>query len=175
MADSLEDLSPEQIAHLRQRNALLDGLLTDPETRKQTLRLLKKKNPTMNVPEIDAEEAVTAALAADRAEREAENKLRAEQRAQDAVRDQRRAVVALGLISEAEIPDLEKFMQDNEVVSYEKAARLYRTAKKAEVATARPDGGPGVDLPTGKGLWRNPVKYAREQAALAVNDILAAH
>jgi hypothetical protein len=176
MTASLENLTPEQLEGLTRSKALLDSVLNDPETRKPALRLLKKKNPTLSIPEIDAEEAAAAAIEKERSERQAlEAKIR-EAEARENVRAQREKVVAEGYCSLDEIPALEKFMLDNEIPNYEKAAKLFKQAKRAEsaAAAAHVSGDNTLSMPNDKELYRNPTRWARQQAALEIDRIIGA-
>lgn len=175
MTTSLENLTPEQLENMSRGKALLDSLLNDPETRKATMRLIKKKNPNMPLPEIDTEDAAAAILENERKEREKlEAKVR-ESEARESVRAKREEAVEKGWVGREEIPALEKFMTDNEIPSYEKAASLFKQAKRAEAAhvAERKSGDNTLSMPDNKELYKNPTLWARQQASAAVDEIVA--
>src|SRR3979490_119070 len=66
MPTSLESMTTEQ---LQESTRLLHTLLNSPDTREDTLRLIKKKN-NVPIPELDAKDSVLAAVAKEREERQ---------------------------------------------------------------------------------------------------------
>jgi hypothetical protein len=164
MPRSLEDLTQEELNALDKASGIMKTLYDDPETRGPLLKLIKKKNiPGVQTVELDTQETVDAALATERTEREKlEAKIRL-QNIREGIRDKRAAVVKAGLVAESELDELEKFMTDNEIPNYDKAAKLFRQSKISEVP-AHSHRDSTITMPGNKDLYKNPAAWARGEA-----------
>jgi len=183
MADSLEDLTPnELLAEARRRgekSSLLESLLNDPATRGEALKLIKKKNPTTPIPELDTQEAIERATAAERAEREKLEARIREREIKDRMADEwARARDANGLTDEDRAA-VEALMTDKEapIPSYAGAAKVHAASKVQATPTAGAISPPVYEMP-GKDTWGKGVgnralldKIATAEAYKAMNEI----
>lgn len=128
----------------RQIADFVETIYNDPALSKEAKALIKKKYPTMAIPDYDIETKVEERFAAERKEREdreaAERKQSEEQRFNNLRKE---AQDKYGFTNEA-MEDLEKFMVENNVGSYEVAAG-YHVAKNP-----RPS-----DVTHGDGRWNH--------------------
>ena len=165
---SLENLSLEQRDELA---GLMQQLADTPETRKDILRLTKKIRPGLNVPELEIEDHTNSALQQMRAENEA---IRAKLQQKEAVENLekiRHSVVKKGLVSEDEIPEIEKLMLEKKIADHETAAEHFRWMKQAAVPTPtgyNPSAIRQFDL--GK-YWKDPRGAAQQEAVRAFADL----
>lgn len=152
---SLEDLSAEQRAFL----AAGELLLKNPEVALEAKRLIKKVKPDVRFQDLDTADQIELSTAKLRAEQEkiteAINKANLERKFEE----QRAKLRAEGIDVEA----LEAFMKENELYSYEKAAKIYKQIN--QVAPPTPSSlMQDMDLPDAKAFWADPVKAARAEA-----------
>ena len=165
---SLENLSLEQRDELA---GLMQQLADTPETRKDILRLTKKIRPGLNVPELEIEDHTNSALQQMRAENDA---IRAKLQQKEAVENLekiRHGMVKKGLVSEDEIPAVEKLMLEKRIADHETAAEHYRWMKQAAVPTPtgyNPSAIRQFDL--GK-YWKDPRGAAQQEAVRAFADL----
>lgn len=167
----LEGLSQEEIVSLARMNA---KLLRNKDTRKATMRLLKQVDPDFEAPEVEVDERL-AAIEAATAERV--KKLEDELQTRDAQAQWntlKMQPVKAGIITEADLPDLEKYMQENGFNStqYLQAAKH----RKMEQALAPPTPAqlnPFKIAGDNKDLMKNPKQWFRKQTADGVNDMAA--
>jgi hypothetical protein len=168
---SLEGLSADEINGLA---ALGVSLTNNPKTRKEFFKLVKTVNPDASVPELDADEAIATATAAQNKRLDAmENKQR-EDDARARLAALKDEPVIKGLITKDEIPELEKYMKERGFtpIQYVQAAQL----RQAEMRAAEPTPGtfqPTAVLPGDKDLRKDSRAWARKAAADAINDIKA--
>lgn len=150
---TLEDLThPELLAVARaatEKSALFDTLLSHPDSRKETLALVKRRNPSMPIPEVDAESAATAALAEERKERLAlENRVRdAEMR--ERIAAQREKVKSQYKLSDADLLEVEKIMTDETapIPHYDAAVKVWKAQRMQAVPTSSNIQPPVYDMP----------------------------
>ena len=129
---SLENLSLEQRDELA---GLMQQLADTPETRKDILRLTKKIRPGLNVPELDIEDNTNSAISQMRAENEALKAKFSQREAVENLENIRRNVVKKGLVSEDEMPQVEKLMLEKRIADHETAAEHYNWMKQAAKPT----------------------------------------
>ena len=166
---SLEDLTPEAQQELA---ALAKRLADNPDTRKDFLRLTKRVNPDLPIPELELEQYTSQAVSkAEERVQQLENKLR-EKEAQEALNKRRETLMKKNLIdSEDEIKDVEKIMLERGITNHETAAEYHRWMKQSAVPTSsgyNPSPVKGFDL---NKFWKNPGNAAREEAVKALNEI----
>jgi hypothetical protein len=132
MADiSLEGMSSEAIQGLAQ---LAKGLSDDPKTRGRMLALVKERDPTMSIPEIDIPEQFNTLLATERDARvKIENKMRDDDIRRE-VREKRDTIMGRG-ISAAEVVEVEKLMTERGIINHDTAAEFYLAQKQMAVPT----------------------------------------
>lgn len=166
---SLEDLSPEAQAELA---SLARRLADNPDTRKDFLRLTKKVNPDLPIPELEIEEKTSSALDQMRKENDAiRAKLQAKE-AQETLDKRRQSLVKKGLVdSEDDIEAVEKLMLEKKIADHETAAQYHQWMKQAAVPTPsgyNPNPVKAFDL---NKYWKNPGVAAREEAVKALNEL----
>lgn len=182
---SLEDMTHEQLAqHARQLEGsanLLQQLLGDPSTREVIQRKLKKDNPALAIPEIDAQDRVEAALAEERKEREKLQKQMLERDVRERIEKQRAAAKAKYQLSDADMTEVEKLMtaEHDPIPSYDAAARVFKASKATGTPTTADIRPPVFDMPEkdvwGKGIGNKAMldKIAINEAYSALNDLRA--
>jgi broad specificity polyphosphatase/5'/3'-nucleotidase SurE len=162
-------LDPEQ------KDATLDWLennvLNHPEYGKQVKRILKKVDTRVNFPELDAEDYVETKT---KEQEEKLNKFLEEQKQKEnkAYWDgERKKASEAGLVSEEERGDFEKWMVEEHLGNYQKAAKLWHEEKHAAAEPTNYQDVTGIQLPNDEGLFKNPIKWGRDAAYKAINDI----
>lgn len=166
---SLENLSEEARNELA---ALAQRLADNPETRKDFLRMTKKINPDLPIPELEIDDRTNSALSQMRQENDAiRAKLQAKE-AQEMLDKRRQSLVKKGLVdNEDEIDAVEKLMLEKKIADHETAAQYHQWMKQAAVPTPsgyNPSAVKQFDL---NKFWKNPASAAREAAASALNEI----
>jgi hypothetical protein len=166
---SLENLSFEQ----RDELAILSKTLADnPETRKDFLRLTKKVNPEMVIPELQLEEYTERKVsAAEEKVMALENKLR-EKEIREQLESKRRALKERGIAqSDQDVQEIEKIMLEQGITSHDTAAQHWEWMKQAAVPTPtgyNPNTINKFDLSK---YWKNPQGAARDVAASALHEL----
>lgn len=169
---SLEDLSPEARDELA---ALARKLAENKETRKDFLRLTKKVNPDLPVPELDIEDRTESVLSrANERVEQLEAKLR-EKEALAELERRRTVLMKKGKIkNETDIEAVEKVMLEKGITDHETAAEYWNWMNQAAVPTKSGYNPNVLDTGTKSVLsqyWKNPTTAAREQAAKALDEI----
>lgn len=180
---SLEDLSVDELLAAA-RNALpshemLNALVNNPETREQTLRLIKKQNPKLVIPEIDARDQVMDQFSGtSKRVEELENQIR-EREVRDRIRDQRNSLKTKYGFDDNDIAEIEKLMVDEEapIPHYEAAARVYKASKQAAVPNSAALSPPVFEMPD-QNVWSGGVgnraaldKIAMKEAFNALEEL----
>lgn len=150
---------------------LEDEVLADPEVGPIIKRALKKKDPRVNFPDLVIHDTLEAKT------KEADDKINKFLQDQKDKENkafwegQRKQATDAGLVTEEERGDFEKWMIDEHLGNYQRAAKMWHDEKHAAAEPTNYQDTIGVQLPTGKNLFENPVKFARDEALAAVNDI----
>src|SRR6266404_5837660 len=134
MPTSLENLTTEQ---LQESTKLLHTLLNSPDTREQTLRLIKKKTGA-SLPEIDQKDSVMAEVEKEREERKKLEARLQERDILERIERERAKVKAAHSLTDAELLEVEKLMTDKDapIPSYAAAAKVYQASKKVAEPTS---------------------------------------
>lgn len=182
---SLEDLTTDQLLQrARQTESshnLLNTLLQDPSSREMVQRTLKKSNPTMVIPELDAKDAVLAEVQKDREKIQALEAQILQRDVRERLERQREEIVSKYKLNPADINAIEALMTDehNPIPTYDAAARVHMASKQSAVPTPSSIHPPVFEMPEkdtwGKGIG-NPAelnKIALTEAYNALNDIKA--
>jgi hypothetical protein len=176
---SLENYSMEQLEGI---TTLMQTLANSPETRKDFLNLVKKSNPHLAIPEVDAPKAVLAELDKERVARQALEKRIQETELRSSIEKQRLGVQARYNFSEEDMGELEKMMLDDGLPSYDKAAKYLSQSRKLSEFTAAPTAVDGqFSMPDtniwAKGFGNNGAlgNIARTEAYKAFNEITGAN
>ena len=169
---SLEDLSFEQ----RDQLALLAKTLSEnPDTRKDFLRMTKKVNPSLPIPELDIEDYTKNAVSkSEERVLQLEAKLR-EKDALDELNKRRQSLIDKGLVkSKDDIDKVEKLMLEKGMTNHETAAEYFDWMQQAAVPTGdtamgyNPNPLNKFDLSK---YWKNPQAGARDEAAKALQEL----
>jgi hypothetical protein len=161
---SLEEMTPEQQKAAADLYSFVKG---NPDVEKTLRRAAKAKNPTMNAPDLDLEEALN------KQKIEFEEKLAAERKERlDGIQATRRSE-AHAKIREAGLdPDkVEKAMVDENIGNYDTAIK-YLTAQN-KLAPSTPHTMTPMQMPDTKDLWADRNKFAKTTAFEAVNELIS--
>jgi hypothetical protein len=180
---SLEDLTTDQLlAHARQLQGshdLLQTLMRDPTARETVQRHLKKVNPSVSIPEIDAKDAVLAELGEERKARQQLEKSIMEDRVRTRLEKQRADAKSKYKLNDADMIEVEKLMTDaeNPIPTYDAAARVHAASKQTAVPTPASLRPPTFEMPE-KDVWAGGIgsranldRIAMNEAYAALNDI----
>lgn len=166
---SLENVSLEA----RDELASLSKMLAEnPDTRKDFLRMTRKVNPGLPIPELDMEDYTRDAMGkSEQRVQQLEAKLR-ERDAVEELQRRRNSLLKKGLIdSESDIDAVEKIMLDKKIHDHETAAQYHSWMKQAAVPTSSGYTASPVKQFDLNRYWKNPVGAARDEAMKALNDL----
>lgn len=180
---SLEDLTTNELLakakEYERGHTLLNTLLNDPATREETLKLVKKKDPTRSIPELDAKAEMEKKLEEEREER---RKLEASVRDNEIkrqIKEERERVKAMYELTDADMIEVEKLMTDKDkpIPHYDAAATVLKAQRAQAKPTTASISPPVFDMPS-KDIWGKGVgnkaqldKIALGQAYEAFNEI----
>ena len=169
---SLEGMSQESIIGLAQ---LAKGLMDNPETRLDTMRLAKKRDPSLMLPEIDIPNQMHDALKDERAKLAALEQDILKERAERNVLERREALKNKHNLTDADVADVEKIMVEKGISSHETAAEFREAQMQAAKPTPFQAGfgshqKPEVDA---KAFGGNIGQWSRNEAAATIADIRA--
>jgi len=166
---SLEDLSFEQRDELA---ALAKRLADNPATRKDFLRMTKKVNPDLVIPELALEESTQKMM--DQAEdrvKQLENKLM-QKEAEEKLDRKRQALIESGKASSRqEVEEIEKVMIEKHIADHDAAADYWKWMQQSAEPTPmgyNPSAMNKFDLSK---YWKNPQLGARDEAAKALQEL----
>ena len=168
---SLEGMTDEQIRNLA---SLSNDVLSDPATRREMQRIIKKRNPAAVIPELEVEDAVSKAASELKAENEAlkaevanDRLSRQRERIRDNLQDQ---------YPNLKFEEIEDTMTKYAIGSHESAAKfLHNERLLAQPAPEVPGkGGPMLMPSEAKEFFKSPTQVARKLAHAAVTDIMNA-
>jgi hypothetical protein len=169
------EIDDTEYAFLQSRKQVADFVETiynDPALSAEAKRLIKKKYPDMQIPDLDIEDKLTKRLDDDKRERE-----EAERRRREEAEDQRyketrsKTQKEYGLTDEG-MQDLEKFMLERNIGDYDVAAS-YRVAKQPKPSDADADAGRDHFWDHSKqdgfaDISADPEKWARKEILSAI-------
>jgi hypothetical protein len=143
---------------------LLKRLSTNPQTRRDVTKLIKKAHPAARFPDQDLEDYKEA----EAARREAEKIERDRKEVMDRLESQRKAL--LNRYSEDNLKEIEALMQKHGIADYEVGAKLY--ASEAAPTTGRSSSPQGQTwtMPGDKDLLADPRKWATDQASNIIEE-----
>lgn len=161
---SLENVSIQQ----RDELALLSkNLSDDPTTRKEFLRLAKKINPGLVVPEIDIEDRTNATLEAMRKENEKLMNTLTDRDRRDELEKKRASLN----VSKEEVSEIEKIMLEKHIPDHETAKQYWDWMRQAAVPTPTGYNPSAVSKFNLSKYMKNPIMSAREEAATALQEL----
>ena len=169
---SLEGMSQEAIIGLAQ---FAKGLMDSPETRKDTLLLAKRRDPSLNLPEIDIPLQMDDALKAERKKLEDLEKDILKERAERNVMERRAKLKVDHRLSDDDVAEVEKLMMEKGINSHETAAEFMVAQRQSAKPTPFQSGfgshqKPEVDA---KQFGGNIAQWSRNEAANTIADIRA--
>jgi hypothetical protein len=177
---SLEDMTVEQLlAHAKSTESshtLLQSLTQNPETREGIQRLLKKANPKLVIPEIDAADRVMGSV---KELREDNEKLRREIQEKEIRRDiesRKAKVMSDYSLTEADMSGVEKLMLDaeNPIPTYDAAARVYLASKQSATPTPAQWTAPTTYEMPEKDVWGPGIGNKAKLDRIAMNEAFKA-
>jgi hypothetical protein len=83
----------------------------------------------------------------------------------------RKAAQDAGFVKPEETPDFEKWMVEEHLGNYERAAKIWHDEKHAAAEPTNYVDTVTPTLPSQEGLYANPIQWARNEAGKAINDI----
>ena len=166
--ESLENLDQNQIYEL----ARLGKTLADnPDTRKDFLRLTKRVNPDLVIPELQIEEYTEKKVsAAEEKVMALENKMR-ERDIRDQLDAKRKKLKETYNVDDNAVGEIEKIMLDQGITNHDTAAQHWEWMKQAASPTPtgyNPNTLNKFDLSK---YWKSPQQAARNEAATALQEI----
>lgn len=168
---SLEGMSPEAIAGLAM---LAKGLSDNPGTRNDFLKMTKKMNPNLSIPEVDIPAVMYSTIEAESKKREALEQKIAEQEARENVRARRESLMESKGLTKSDMEEVEKLMVDKQIPSHETAAEFLlaqrQSARPTPFSGARPQQVPKIDA---KDFGGNIAQWSRNEASNMIADIRA--
>lgn len=180
---SLEDLTPNQLLDhakkLEDANRLYGPLMADPETRPQVLALMKKKWPTMPIPEVDSANAMEQKLAEERAAREKLEATVRDERLTRQITEARDRVKKQYDLTDSDMGEVEKIMLDEKapIPHWDAAAKVFKASRAQATPTAITLEAPIYEMPA-KDVWARGIgnkaqldRIAMKEATAALNDI----
>jgi hypothetical protein len=183
MPRSLEDYTPAELLEhartLERSNGLFNTLMNDPETRSETLALVKKKNPNMSIPELDVKAQVELAVAKEREEREKTDARLREMEMRERLNAQRDRVKSQYELTDADVLEVEKLMTDKDapIPHYDAAVKVYQASRAQATPTSSQLQVKTFDMPS-KDTWGRGVgdkmaldRAFKEEAYKAVNEL----
>lgn len=162
-----------------QRKAqLLDQLLEkNPDIRDATLKALQTLNPDTVLPEVRADQKISAAIEKAKTDALAEfDKKQKERDFNAGIEADREAARTKFKLNDEEFKKVEHLMADRKIASYESAADYYRLMTKPAEPTPSSLRDHSFEMPDRKEmkeLWENPRKWARNQAFKALDELNA--
>ena len=164
----LRDLPEEQLGAALD---WLESLPNHPEVGNDIKRALKKANPNVNFPELDLEDRVSQATAK-QAEEIASLRAEIKDRENKAYWDgKKKKVVEDGYVKSEELEDFHKWIVDEHIGNYDRAAKMWHDEKHAAAEPTNYQDMTGIQLPSNEGLFQNPIRWARDEAMKSINEI----
>lgn len=152
---------------------LFDELMADKTVRRQVLRALSPKHPNVVVPELEAEDMITAAT---KPLQETIDKLKTDLEKKDfdnGVAQQKRDIKDKFKLSDADITEVEKIMTEKKIGDYGTAVEHMRLSKTSGAPTPSYRDSRTMQGPDKAGdFFKDPINTARNEAQKAVNEIL---
>ena len=166
---SLEDLSFEQRDELA---ALAKRLADNPATRKDFLRMTKKVNPDLVIPELALEETTEKMMdqANDRVKKLEDQLMQRD--AEEKLEKKRQALIENGkAASREEVAEIEKIMLEKNIANHETAADYWTWMKQSAEPTPMGYNPSAINKFDLSKYWKNPQMGARDEAAKALQEL----
>ena len=181
---SFEDMTPGQLQSLF---SVTKAMLDNPQTRRAYLENVKKINPNVSIPELDAAEPLHHALAEERKARERleasieeERNNRKEEQIRKNLEESRDSVKKKYKFNDEQLASVEKWMVDEQVNNYEVAAKFFRMQNQAADTQAAtrpyeiqsntyefPQAWKGINANSGRDI----AKISKQEAFRTLNDM----
>jgi hypothetical protein len=169
MPVSLEGMTAEAIADLA---ALAKGLADDPKTRPYLLNMMKARDPSLSIPEVDIPLAIAAQTKPQfeklaKMEREIQ-----EREIKQNIKDRRQALMKDKGLGEKEVAEVEKMMVEKGISNHDTAADFYLSQRSAAQPTPSTFSQPSIPKPDLKKMGMNINQWSRNEATEAITDII---
>lgn len=181
---NLEDLTTDQLLtrarELESQASLFTALTSNPDTREMIQRAIKKVNPKVVIPEIDAKDSVLAEIQESNKKIESLERMIMERDIRDRLEKTRANVKTQYKLTDADMQAVENLMidKDNPIPTYDAAARVHLASKQSATPTPARFNPPTYDMPEkdiwGKGIGNKAMldKIAVNQAFEAWNEVM---
>jgi hypothetical protein len=168
MATTLNNLSEETRDELASMMLRIAG---KKDTRSDLLKLMKKDNPDLVVPELDTATAVQEATGS--LEKKFQDFLDSQKKEQfeKSLAEKKNTVQQANGYSADDMKKIEELMMNRQVLNYEDASKLYNMERTPDEPTNYGMSGYGpVDLPSDSELLANPDKFALATAHRLIDE-----
>jgi hypothetical protein len=135
MPKQIEDAEFARLQGRDQLASFIESIYNDPQLGREAKALIKKKYPNIQIPDYDIMSQVEQRFAADKQEREQAEQQRREREDEERFTSTRTSTQQKYGFTDEAMTDLEKFMVDNNVGSYEVAAS-YRASQNPKPSDA---------------------------------------
>jgi hypothetical protein len=182
---TLEDLPIEQLlAHAKateSSHTLLRSLTSNPETRESLQRLIKKVQPNLSIPEIDAKDSVREEIKTEREARLALEQKILERDVRDRLEKQKLAVKRDFNLTDDDLLEVEKLMvrAEDPIPTYRGAAQVFAASRQSALPTPASYQRPTFQMPE-KEVWAGGIgspaklnKIAMDEAYNAMGEIMS--
>lgn len=176
---SLEDMTVDEIRALAARTLpayrTLQQLTTNPETRETVQRAVKKLNPNLPIPEIDAADSIRALLKTEREERLAFQQGIIEKEMRGSLEAARASAISRYNLSEADVLKVQELMldKDNPIPTYDAAARVFLASRESARPTPASFVPPVFTMPE-KDVWGKGIGNKAALDRIALNEAYSA-
>jgi hypothetical protein len=180
---SLEDMPIDQLLayaqQLEQNVGVLQVIAQNPETREGFQRLLKKINPKLSIPELDAVDRANSTIIKPLTDKLASLERSIQERdILDRLEKSRAQVKAKYRLSDEDLTGVETLMVRSEsnpdpIPSYDAAARVYVASRQSAPATPAAFAPPIYTMPE-KETWARGIGNPQELNRIALNEAFSA-
>jgi hypothetical protein len=165
------NITDEEYGYLQQRRQVADfveSIYNDPQLNKEAKRLIKRKYPQMQIPDLEMEDRIEERFAKEKKERDDRDEQARREADDRAWADKRASVKAEYGFTDEAMTDLEKMMVDRNIGDYEVAAQ-FKASKEPKPSSD--------DLDTGRWDYPNQPGFAdiaKDPEGWGRNEILKA-
>lgn len=130
------EISDEEYNYYKSREQVanfIESIYNDPALTREAKQLIKKKYPTLNIPDLDIEEKVNARLDAEKKERDEEKRKAEEAKRDEEIKTKRKKTQDDYGFTDDAMKDLEQMMVERNIGDYDVAA-TYKASKTPKVS-----------------------------------------
>lgn len=156
-----------QVLNPDQKDTLLDSLeniYNHPVHGRQIKRVLKDALPGFSDPTLEIQEAEEQRASKTSEEIEGIKSTLTKKEIQDKLKEERRAFIDDGIVTKAEMKEVEKLMLEKGIGSYDTAIEFYKAQKQLAIPTTAPVEKTRISVPSEIEWFKDPKGYARKKA-----------